>query len=68
MPDSLEPVAYRVSDLSALLRVPRSTLYRWIARGDLGAARVGEVLLIPRREIDRLLADNPARPTIRAGR
>ena len=37
---------YRVAEVSRILGVPRATVYRWIAEGNLPSIRVGRVLLL----------------------
>ena len=48
-------LTYRVDEVSHLLGVPKSTIYRWISDGSLPAVHVGRVLLVPVEAIDRLL-------------
>jgi len=33
---------------------PKITLYRWIERGKIIAIKLGDVLFIPKKEVDRL--------------
>lgn len=51
---------YTVAEAAELVRVSRSTLWRWISQGDLPAYRFGQRrVLIKRDDLDRLLT--PAR-------
>ena len=48
-------LTYRVNEVSRMLGVPRTTVYRWVAEGSLPATQVGRILLIPVDAIERLL-------------
>lgn len=51
----------RVPEVAAIFRVHRSTVYRLIDEGYLGAVRVGpRTLRVPRDEVERLLRDRAA--------
>jgi|GEM_PF-3084007 len=51
-----------VAETATLLGVHHSTLRHEIAAGTIRSIRVGRRILIPRAELDRLLAGDPARP------
>lgn len=53
--ESLAKLVYSVKEAAELLGVHSNTLRRAIARGELRAARLGDRVLIPRGEIQRLL-------------
>ncbi|HLB62764.1 MAG TPA: helix-turn-helix domain-containing protein [Actinomycetota bacterium] len=46
-----------VSEVAALLRVSRMTVYRLIRQGDLPAVRIGRGYRIPEDDVDRYLDD-----------
>ena len=49
------PLAVRVKEVSRLLSVPRSTIYAWIDRGVLPAAKIGDVTLVLWEDVQELL-------------
>ncbi|MGH2531480.1 MAG: helix-turn-helix domain-containing protein [Thermomicrobiales bacterium] len=54
-----------VAEAASILKVDRSTVRRWIDRGDLPAVRVGQrSLRIRRNDLDRVI--EPARPVTEA--
>lgn len=53
----IERIAYRVTELSAMLGLPKSTLHDMIRRGDLRAFRSGRVLLVFKEDLDAWGAD-----------
>ncbi|MGH2561855.1 MAG: helix-turn-helix domain-containing protein [Thermomicrobiales bacterium] len=54
-----------VAEAAAILKVDRSTVRRWIDRGDLPAVRVGQrSLRVRRNDLDRVI--EPARPVTKA--
>lgn len=61
------PLAVRVKEVSRLLSVPRSTIYAWIDRGVLPAAKIGEVTLVLWEDVQELLR-NHRLPQRREGR
>lgn len=52
----MEPLAYRVNDACHALGIGRSTLYKLIAERKLKPITIGGRTLIPRSEIERLVA------------
>ena len=50
----------RVATVSAMLGVPKPTIYRWVKEGLLSASRVGTVVMIPVDSVERLLREHPA--------
>jgi excisionase family DNA binding protein len=46
---------YRVNELTALLGVGRTTIYRLIAAGELRRIKIGATTLIPAADVDALL-------------
>jgi excisionase family DNA binding protein len=57
MPWSNDPFAYRINDACHLLSIGRSSIYNMIRDGQLKPIRIAGRTLIPRTEIDRLLAE-----------
>lgn len=55
----VEKLAYRLPEAASALGVSRSSVYRLIASGELRAAKVGGSTVIPKYELEALLA--PAR-------
>ena len=53
----MEPRAYRVNDACRSLGIGRSTLYKLIAERKLKPITIGGRTLIPRAEIERLIAE-----------
>lgn len=53
----MEPIAVRVSEAAAALRLSRSFVYELIGSGQLRVVKVGKVTLVPRSELDRFIAD-----------
>lgn len=51
------PMAVRPAEAARLLSVTRRTLDRMVLRGDVRATRVGGCVLVPVRELERLLSD-----------
>ncbi|MDR3493356.1 MAG: helix-turn-helix domain-containing protein [Ancalomicrobiaceae bacterium] len=52
-----EPLSYRVDDACRALGIGRTTLYGLIACGQLKAIKIAGRTLIPRSEIERLVAE-----------
>lgn len=46
---------YKVPEVAKELRVPRGSVYRWIAQGDMPHVRIGGLILIPRTSIEKML-------------
>jgi len=55
--DAQEPLAYTVRETAHLLRVSPRTIYNLIDNGTLPVIELGGRRLIPRRAIDRLVAE-----------
>jgi excisionase family DNA binding protein len=51
-----------VKEVAAILRVGRNQLYQAVARGDLGAVRIGRTIRIPKTAVLGLLTTPPATP------
>ncbi|MGB9662267.1 MAG: helix-turn-helix domain-containing protein [Moorellaceae bacterium] len=49
-------LAFKPEEVALLLGVGRNAVYNAIKRGELKAARVGRRLVVPREEVERLLA------------
>jgi excisionase family DNA binding protein len=47
--------AYRVNELTAVLGVGRTTIYRLMATGELRRIKIGATTLIPAADVDALL-------------
>jgi excisionase family DNA binding protein len=56
------PEVFTVREATAILRVGRNQLYQAIARGELGAIRIGRSIRIPKRALLGLLAAASPRP------
>lgn len=52
MPDADGEAFYKISELAALLRVSRMTIYRLINSGELAALRVGRCYRISQADFD----------------
>ncbi len=63
-----ELLTMRVARAAHVLDVPRSTIYFWIKHGILPAIKIGEVTLIRREEVDKLLLRHTFRPQQNARR
>jgi excisionase family DNA binding protein len=50
------PEVLTVSEAAAILRVGRNQLYQEVARGELGAVRIGRSIRIPKHALLDLLA------------
>ena len=57
---SEQPVFMSVGEFAKAIGVSSVTVHRWIKAKKLAAARRGNVVLIPRTEVDRLLAEAEA--------
>jgi excisionase family DNA binding protein len=57
------PEVLTVSEAAAILRVGRNQLYQAIARGELGAVRIGRSIRIPKQALLDLLAAASPRPS-----
>jgi excisionase family DNA binding protein len=57
------PEVLTVREAAAILRVGRNQLYQAIARGELGAVRIGRSIRIPRQALLDLLAAASPRPS-----
>jgi excisionase family DNA binding protein len=51
---------FSVSETAVLLGISRAHAYELVARNALGHVRLGRRIVIPKRVIDELLADEPA--------
>jgi excisionase family DNA binding protein len=51
-----EPATYTVEEMRARLKISRSLAYEAIRSGDIPSIRVGKRILIPRVQLERLLA------------
>jgi excisionase family DNA binding protein len=51
-----DALALRINDACSLIGVARSTLYRLIDSGEVKTIRIGGRHLVPRSELDRLVA------------
>ena len=47
----------RPEDVQRILRIGRSKVYQMIARGELPVIRIGRVVRVPRRELERWIED-----------
>lgn len=47
----------RPEDVQRILRIGRSKVYEMIARGELPVIRIGRVVRVPRRELERWIED-----------
>lgn len=47
----------RPGDVQRILRIGRSKVYEMIARGELPVIRIGRVVRVPRRELERWIED-----------
>ena len=57
----MQRVAYKPGEVATMTGLSRSFVYQLIRRGDLRSIRIGRAVLIPAREIERLLENkNPA--------
>lgn len=50
----------RVSDVSRLLGIGRSTAYELIARGELPVIRIGRLVRVPRPALEKWIVSNTA--------
>lgn len=50
-------VAYRINEIAEMLGVSRSFVYSALKRGQVRAVEVSRVRMIPRSELERLLAN-----------
>lgn len=57
-----ERLAFRITEAARLMSVSPGFLYKLAARGEIRTVRLGKALLIPRREIERLLAGGGEEP------
>jgi excisionase family DNA binding protein len=55
----------RPDDVQQILRIGRSKVYEMIARGELPVIRIGRVVRLPRKELERWIEDRTSgwRPT-----
>jgi excisionase family DNA binding protein len=55
----------RPDDVQLILRIGRSKVYEMIARGELPVVRIGRVVRVPRKELERWIEDRTSgwRPT-----
>ena len=49
-----------VLNAAAELGRPRITIYRWVERGKIHGIRLGEILFIPRSEVERISKEQEA--------
>ena len=56
-PDS-PPLSYTIRSAAAATGISRAVLYKLVADGELLAARFGRRVIIPRRELERLLEEH----------
>ncbi len=54
---STEPLTYRVDDACRTIGIGRTALYAMIGAGQLTAIKIAGRTLIPRSEIERLIAE-----------
>ena len=55
----MQPLALRINDTCSAIGIGRTNLYAMIAAGKIKAIKIAGRTLIPRSEIDRLIADAP---------
>jgi len=55
------PEVLKVGEAAAILRVGRNQLYQAVARGELGAVRIGRTIRIPKKALADLLAHGSPR-------
>ncbi|MGD9712371.1 MAG: helix-turn-helix domain-containing protein [Thermomicrobiales bacterium] len=58
-PNPFEPVAYKVRDAARLMSVSESHAWKMIRLGEIRAKRLLGRTLVPKSEIDRVLAVDP---------
>jgi excisionase family DNA binding protein len=51
-----ERLGFRLAEVAALTGVPKSTLHDAVRTGKIKAVRLGRVIVVPKAEVDRLLA------------
>ena len=59
----LRPAAYSIAEAAAQLSVSRRHLYRLIDTGAIRRVKIGQRVVIPASEIDRLIADDSGEAT-----
>ncbi len=60
------PDVLTVTEVAKLLRVGRNAAYALVQSGELWGVRVGRSIRVPRRSVERFLADEPQAETKRA--
>ena len=50
----MEREFFRIKEIHQATGIPLSTLYQFVERGELKSTRIGSILLIPSRELERL--------------
>lgn len=66
--DSLDSPWLTIAEAARHARISRSTLYKFMARGDLRPRKLGARTLLARQELDRLIEAGVARADKRGGR
>lgn len=57
-----EPLTYTIREAAVILKIHRATAYRLVQRGELPVVRIGSVLRVPARELQRLLERGAVEP------
>jgi len=57
---SARRATYTVAETAAILGISRTTTYECIQRGEIPSRRFGRRVVVPRYELERLLADDSA--------
>lgn len=56
----MERLAYRPTEVAAVIGLSRSKVYELIARGEIPSIRLGGKILVPAESVRRVIADAPA--------
>jgi excisionase family DNA binding protein len=54
---AIEPVAYRVSEIAAMLRISRTSAYQLVLSGELPSFKLAGMLRVPASAVRKLLDD-----------
>jgi excisionase family DNA binding protein len=58
-----DAIAYRPRDAARVLGIGRSLLYELLSSGQIRSRKFGQVVLIPRSELERFVAELPVNDT-----
>ena len=60
MTATIEPLLLTISQTTAALSLPRTTIYQLLGRGDIETVKIGRRTMVPRDSLHRFIAAQPS--------